>query len=134
MAIPLAISPRAGVTSRELDWDSSRAELRGFLGLLTPISINKACERVGIGRKHACLRANEEVRAIADWHFRYRESLRRRREDELKAKIGEFQEERLKDRYEGISAREIWSQLDREAQSVSGIFRHINLVLAKRPL
>lgn len=134
MTIPLATSPRAGITSRELDWASIRAELRGFLGLMTPISINEACERVGIGRKHAYLRANEEARAIADRHSRFRTSLRRRREDELKVKIGEILEKRLKDGYEGISAREIWSQLDSEAQSVSGIFGHINQVLANRPL
>ena len=134
MTIPLATSPRAGITSRELDWEAIRAKLQAMLALPIPISINEACERVGIGRKHAYLRANAEARAIADRHSRYRTSVRLEREADLKVRIGEILEERLAAGYEGMSAREIWARLDSEAQSVSGIFEHINQVLASKRL
>lgn len=134
MTIPLATSPRAGITSRELDWEAIRAKLQAMLALPVPISINEACERVGIGRKHAYLRANAKARAIADRHSRYRTSVRLEREADLKVRIGEILEERLAAGYEGMSAREIWARLGSEAQSISGIFGHINQVLASKRL
>lgn len=132
MTIPLATSPRAGIISRDLDWDAIRADLRALLVLPTPISINEACERVGIGRKHAYLRANREARAITDRYSRYRATVRQQREAKLQAQIGEILDERLAEGYEGMSARDIWSRLDNEAQSVSGIFGHINQVLSRK--
>lgn len=134
LTIPLTVSPRAGIVSRELDWGVIRAELRVLLTLPIPISINEACERVGIGRKHAYLRANTEARAITDRHSRYRASLREQREAKLQALIGDTLDERLADGYEGISARDIWSRLDHEAESVSGVFGHINEALNKKRL
>ena len=58
--------------------------------------------------------------------------MRLEREADLRMRIGEILEERLAAGYEGMSAREIWARLDSEAQSVSGIFGHINQVLASK--
>ena len=132
MVIPLEASPRAGIKSRELDWATIRANLLALLALPAPISINEACERVGVGRKHLYLRANMEARAIADRHSRYRASLRQERETDLQVQIGEILAERLADGYEGMSARDIWTRLDSEARSVSGIFGQINQVLTSK--
>lgn len=134
MSIPLATSPRTGIKSRMLDWTAICSELQAILALPVPISINEACERVGVGRKHLYLRANAEARAIADRHSRYRTTVRLQRETELRERISKILDERLTAGYEGMSARDIWAQLDTEAQSVSGIFGHISLVLTtKRP-
>jgi predicted DNA-binding transcriptional regulator AlpA len=132
MVIPLPDSPRAGIRSRELDWEAIRASLQAMLALPAPISINEACERVGVGRKHIYLRANTEARAIAFRHSRYRTSVKLQREALLETQIGEILDRRLEAGYEGMSARDIWAQLDTEAQSVSGIFTHINKVLTSR--
>ncbi len=130
--IALPESPRAGIQSRELDWEEIRASLRSMLELPTPLSINEAGKRVGIGRKHLYLRANAEARAIADRHRRYRAASKQQHVDELRAKIEMLLDERLEAGYEGISARDIWARLDTEAQSVNGIFHHINLVISSR--
>ncbi|AXE34654.1 TniQ family protein [Chromobacterium phragmitis] len=132
LSIALPESPRAGIQSRELDWEGIRASLREMLALPTPISINEAGERVGVGRKHLYLRANAEARAVADRHRRHRAATKQQRDDQLRAKIEALLDERLAAGYEGISARDIWAQLDAEAQSVCGIFNHISAVLSSR--
>jgi len=132
MVIPLPESPRAGIRSRELDWEAIRASLRAMLALPSPISINEACERVGVGRKHVYLRANTEARAIAFRHARFRATVKQQRYTRLQTQIGEILDERLAAGYEGLSARDVWAHLNTEAQSVSGIFSHINKVLASR--
>ena len=132
MVIPLPESPRAGIRSRELDWEAIRASLRAMLALPSPISINEACERVGVGRKHVYLRANTEARAIASRHSRYRTAVMLQRDERLRTQIGGILDERLAAGYDGISARDIWASLDTEAQSVSGIFSHINRVMTSR--
>lgn len=132
LSIALPESPRAGIQSRELDWQEIRASLRSMLELPTPISINEASKRVGVGRKHLYLRANAEARAIADRHRRYRAACKQQRVDELRTKIEKLLDERLEAGYEGISARDIWARLDTEAQSINGIFHHINLLISSR--
>jgi hypothetical protein len=97
-----------------------------------PISINEACERVGVGRKHVYLRANTEARAIAYRHSRYRAAVKQQRDARLQTQIGDILDARLAAGYAGVSARDIWAQMDTEAQSVSGIFSHINRVLTSR--
>ena len=131
LAFPLAPSPRAGIQSRELDWDAIRAELQAILELPVPISINEACERVGVGRKHLYLRVNMLARAVADRHSRYRTSMRQQREADFQAQMGEMLDARRAAGLEGMSARDVWEALDAEAQSVSGIFGHISQVLAR---
>lgn len=132
MVIPLPDSPRAGIRSRELDWEAIRASLRDILAFPLPISINEACERVGVGRKHVYLRANTEARAIAYRHSRYRAAIKQQRDARLQAQIGDILDARFAAGYAGVSARDIWASLDTEAQSVSGIFSHINRVLTSR--
>lgn len=132
MTIPLAPSARAGIVSRELDWDAIRAQLQALLALPDPISLRKACEQVGIGRKQAYLRANTEARAIANRYVCSRANLRQQNEARLHAQIAEILDERVAEGYEGMSARDIWSRLDSEAQCVSGIFGHINQVLGSK--
>lgn len=125
-------SPRAGITSRELDWDRIIADLQALLVLPVPISINEACERVGVGRKHLYLRANTLARAIADRHSRYRASLREQREADFQVKIGEMLDARRADGYDGVSARDVWESLGTEAQSVSGVFGLIRQVSGQK--
>lgn len=132
MTIPLGESPRAGIRSRALDWEAIRAELRAMLTLPTPISINDAAERVGVGRKHLYLRANAEARAIADRHSRHRSEVKRQRETHLRQQINEILDERQADGYVGMSARDVLARLDAEARAVPGVFGHIQAVLASR--
>jgi hypothetical protein len=132
MVIPLPESPRTGIRSRELDWDAIRASLRSMLDLPAPVSINEASHRVGVGRKHLYLRANAEARAVADRHRRSRASVKEQREEHLHEQISEVLEDRLAAGYEGMSARDIWKELDAEGRSVPSIFQHINTVLAAR--
>lgn len=115
LVIPLPESPRAGIRSRELDWDAIRASLRALLALPSPISINEACERVGVGRKHVYLRANTEARRIASRHSRYRTAVKQQRDERLQAQIAGILDERLAAGYDGMSARDIWARLDTEA-------------------
>lgn len=131
MAIPLAPSPRAGIRSRELDWERIRADLQAILELPIPISINEASERVGVGRKHLYLRMNTLARAIADRHSRYRTVLRQRREAEFQARIGEMLDNRRAAGLDGMSARDVWETLDEESQAISGVFGHINQVISR---
>ncbi|RJG05364.1 TetR family transcriptional regulator [Noviherbaspirillum cavernae] len=130
--MPLSESPRAGIRSRELDWDEIRTSLMKMLELPVPISINEACERVGVGRKHLYLRVNAEARAIADRYSRYRSEVRLQKEVRLREQIGEILDARLAAGYEGMSARDVWSQLDEQARSVESVFRHISVVMAER--
>lgn len=132
MPIELPESPRAGIKSRELDWDDIRAQLRAMLQEPQPVSVNEASERVGVDRKNLYLRANAEARAIADRYLRHRAARGEQRQTRLQSQIAEVLDERLAAGYEGMSARDIWHRLDTEAQSVPGIFRHITAVMDSR--
>ncbi|GGP23166.1 hypothetical protein GCM10010970_31660 [Silvimonas iriomotensis] len=132
LTLPMAESFRSGVRSRELDWEDIRSKLRVILDRAVPISINEAADEVGVGRKHLYLQANTEARAIGDRHRRYRAGCSNQRIADLRQKIGELLEERLAEGYAGISARDVWTALDVETRSVSGIFEHIAAVLAER--
>ncbi|MCB1887813.1 MAG: hypothetical protein KDH20_09420 [Rhodocyclaceae bacterium] len=103
-----------------------------MLQLPSPVSINEAAARVGVGRKHLYLRANDEARAIADRHRRHGSSVRQERELKLQTQIGEILDERLAAGAEGMSAREIWNQTGTEAKSVAHVFRHIRTVVDSR--
>lgn len=132
MSIELPESPRAGIKSRELDWDSIRVQLQVMLKEPEPVSVHEASERVGVDRKNLYLRANLETRVLADRYLRHRTSVGEQRQARLQAQIGDILDERLAAGYEGMSARDIWNQLDTEAQSVPGIFRHISQVVGSR--
>jgi hypothetical protein len=132
MSIELPESPRAGIKSRELDWDDIRAQLRAMLDEPQPVSVNEASERVGVDRKNLYLQANAEARAIADRYLRHRAARGEQRQTRLQSQIGEVLDERLAAGYEGMSARDIWHRLDTEAQSVPSIFRHIATVMDSR--
>jgi len=132
MSIELPESPRAGIKSRELDWDSIRAKLQAMLKEPVAVSVHEASERVGVDRKNLYLRANIETRALADRYLRHRASIGEQRQARLQAQIGDVLDERLAAGYEGMSARDIWNRLDTEAQSVPGIFRHISQVIGSR--
>lgn len=132
MSIELPESPRAGIKSRELDWDSIRAQLQTLLQEPEPVSVHEASERLGVDRKNLYLRANIETRALADRYQRHRASVGEQRQARLQAQIGDVLDERLAAGYEGMSARDIWNRLDTEAQSVPGIFRHISQVIDSR--
>lgn len=109
-----------------IPFGQSVRELRQAIGL----SQEAFADRCGLARSY--LRANEEVRALAGRYHRYRATHMRQREEYLQERIGELLEERLDTGYEGLSARDVWSQLGTEAKGISGVFQHINLVLAAR--
>lgn len=92
----------------------------------------EANERLGVDRKNLYLRANLEARALADRYQRHRAALGEQRQARLRTQIGQVLDERLAAGYSGMSARDIWNRIDTEAQSVSGIFRHISAVRDER--
>lgn len=130
--IPLPASPRAGIRSRERDWETLRSDLEAMRELAEPISVYEACRRLGIERKQAYLRLNAEARALADRYRRHRAGRVREREAELRAGIGAVLDERLDAGYAGVSAREVWERLGEEARGVGNVFRHIRAVRAER--
>ncbi|NMF99684.1 TniQ family protein [Aromatoleum toluolicum] len=132
MPIALPESPRAGIQSRALDWDAIRAQLREMLRAPQPVSVHEASERLGVDRKNLYLRANLEARALAERYQRHRAALGEQRQARLRTQIGQVLDERLAAGYAGMSARDIWNRIDTEAQSVSGIFRHISAVRDER--
>ncbi|KDC57254.1 TniQ family protein [Bordetella bronchiseptica] len=131
-AIELPKAYRAGIRSRELDWLEIQAQLRAMLKLPTPISINEACERVGVGRKHLYLKANAEARTITDRHSQYRARVRKQREDALVVRIGEVLDAKVAEGFAGLSARDVWERLDEEARSVESVFGLIRQVMETR--
>lgn len=132
VVIELPKAYRAGIRSRELDWLGIQAQLRAMLRLPTPISINEACKRVGVGRKHLYLRANVEARAITDRHSRYRARVRKQREDAFVARISEVLDTKVAVGFAGLSARDIWERLDEDARSVENVFGLIRQVMETR--
>ena len=130
--IELPKAYRAGIQSRKLNWQEIQAELRAMLKLPTPVSINEACRRLGVGRKHLYLRANAEARAITDRHTRYRSHVRKQREDDFMMRIGEVLDDRLAEGFKGLSARDIWERLDEESCSVGSVFGLIRQVMMQR--
>lgn len=132
LPIELSESPRAGIKSRELDWENIRAQLRAMLEEPEAVSVSQASERLGVDRKNLYLSANTEARALADRHVRHRAAIGDQRQARLHAQIAEVFDERMEAGYEGLSARDIWNRLDTEAQAVSSIFRHIGAVMASR--
>lgn len=132
LPMDLPESPRAGIKSRELDWDDIRAQLRAMLEEPEAVSVYKASERLGVDRKSLYLRANTETRALAERYGEHRTALGERGKTRLQAQIKQILDERLAGGYEGVSARDIWNQLDAESKSVSSIFRHIITVRDSR--
>lgn len=123
---------RAGIRSRVLDWPDIRRQLREMLQLSTPVSINEAGRMVGVGRKHLYLRANAQARAITARHTQYRAQIRKQREEQLVARIGEVLDDRLAQGFDGVSARNIWDKLDVESWSVESVFALIQQAIAQR--
>lgn len=125
LTLQLPASSHAGIQSRELDWDEIHRSLRALLDLPVPISINEACKRVGLERGQVYLRANTEARAIAERHRKYRAASKQQKAMLLEARVHALLEERLAAGYTGISARDVWEQLDDESRSVEGVFSMI---------
>lgn len=130
MPIPLQGSPRKGIKSRVLNWDAIRAQLCAILDEPMPISLGEACLRVGIDCKVLYQQANVEARAIADRLRRYQSLARQEREGRLREKIGELIQERRDAGYEGMSAREVWHQLEGGIKSVRHTYRFIGTAVA----
>ncbi len=129
-SMQLSASPRKGIQARELDWDAIRQQLQAMLEEETPITLAEACKRTGLDHKLLYLRANTEARAIADRYRRHQASSRKAKEARLQAQVGELIQERLNDGYEGISAREVWQQLDSDLKSVRHIYRQVAKAIA----
>ena len=132
MVLALPESPRAGIPSKELDWDVIRASLKAMIAAPEPVALHEACTQLGVSRKQLYLRANTEARILADRYRRHQASLTQRREERLHVQIGEVLDERLAAGYDGMSARDLWSRCDTEVQSVPSIFSHIRAVLNGR--
>lgn len=128
LPIPLPEAPRKGIPSRQLDWESIRAELREILKLPDPITLGEACQRVGVEYKQLYLRANKEAREIADRYRRHRMAVKARREVALHDQLGEILNERLMAGYEGMSARDVRNRIDEELKSVRNSFELIRQV------
>jgi transposase-like protein len=132
MALALPESPRAGIRSKELNWNAIRASLQEMLVAPEPVALHEACTRLGVSRKQLYLRANTEARAIADRYRRHQASQAQQREERVHVQIDEVLNERLSAGYDGMSARDLWSRCDTEIQSVSSVFSHIQAVLKGR--
>ncbi len=130
VVIPQLSSPRKGIKARALDWDAIRAQLREFLQAAQPISLGQACARVGVDYRHLYLRANVEARAIADRYMRFMASRRADREARLKEEVGGLLRERREAGYTGMSAREVWYQLEGDVKSVRYSYTHIRAAVA----
>lgn len=132
LLLALPESPRAGIRSRELDWDAIRGSLQVMIAAPEPVALHDACARLGVSRKQLYLRANTEARVIADRYRRHQSSLTQKREERLHAQIGELLDERLAAGYEGMSARELWSLGNTDVQSLPSVFKHIRTVRNSR--
>jgi len=129
-AMQLSASPRKGIQSRELDWDAIRQQLHLILAEEMPITLAEACQRTGVEHKLLYLRANTEARAIADRYRRHQAALKKDKEVRLQAQIGELIQGRLDAGYEGISAREVWQQLDGDLKTVRHTYRLVAKAIA----
>lgn len=129
-AMQLSMSPRKGIQSRELDWEAIRQQLHGILAEETPITLAEACLRTGVEHKLLYLRANTEARAIADRYRRHQAALKEDKEARLQAQVGELIRERLDAGYEGISAREVWQQLDGDLKTIRHTYRQVAKAIA----
>ena len=126
----LSTSPRKGIQSRELDWEAIRQQLHEILAEETPITLAEACQRTGVEHKLLYLRANTEARAIADRYRRHQAALKEAKEARLQAEVGELIRERLDAGYEGISAREVWQQLDGDLKTIRHTYRQVAKAIA----
>lgn len=129
-AMQLSTSPRKGIQSRELDWEAIRQQLHGILAEEVPITLAEACQRTGVEHKLLYLRANTEARAIADRYRRHQAALKEAKEARLQAEVGELIRERLDAGYEGISAREVWQQLDGDLKTIRHTYRQVAKAIA----
>ncbi len=129
-AMQLSTSPRKGIQSRELNWETIRQQLREILAEETPITLVEACQRTGVEHKLLYLRANTEARAIADRHRRHQAALKEDKEARLQVQVGELIRERLYAGYEGISAREVWQQLDGNLKTIRHTYRQVAKAIA----
>ena len=90
----------------------------------------EACQRTGVEHKLLYLRANTEARAIADRYRRHQAALKEGKEARLQAQVGELIQERLGAGYEGISAREVWQQLDGDLKTIRHTYRQVAKAIA----
>lgn len=132
LPIPLPEAPRKGIPSRQLDWESIRAELREILTLPEPITLGEACQRVGVEYKQLYLRANKEAREIADRYRLHRETLKIQRKTALYGQLGEILDERLQAGFGGMSARDVRNRIDEDLRSVRNSFVLIRQVREER--
>lgn len=130
LSMRLSASPRKGIQSRQLNWDGIRQQLRAMLEEETPITLAEACQRKGLDHKLLYLRANTEARAIADRYRRHQATSRKVKEAGLQAQVGKLIQERLSGGYEGISAREVWQQLDTDLKAVRHTYRQVAKAIA----
>lgn len=130
LSMQLPASPRKGIQSRALDWDALRQQLRAMLREETAITLADACQRIGVDHKLLYLRANTEARAIADRYRRHQAASREAKETRLRGQVDELIQERLGAGYEGISAREIWLNLDEDLKSVRHTYRQVAKAIA----
>lgn len=130
LSMQLSASPRRGIQSRQLNWDVIRQQLRAMLEEETPITLAEACQRTGLDHKLLYLRANTEARAIADRYRRHQATSRKVKEAGLQVQVGKLIQERLSEGYEGISAREVWQQLDPDLKSVRHTYRQVAKAIA----
>lgn len=130
LSMQLPTSPRKGIQSRELEWDTIRQQLRVMLVEKTPITLAEACQLVGVEYKQLYLRANTEARAIADRYRRHQAASRDAKKARLQVQVGELIQERLDAGYGGISAREIWQSLDSDLKSVRHTYRQVAKAIA----
>lgn len=130
LSMPLSASPRKGIQSRALDWDAIRRQLRAMLEEETPITLAEACQRTGLDHKQLYLRTNAETRAIADRYQRHQATKREERKARLQAQVGELIRERLDAGFEGMSARELWQNLDSDLKAVRHTYRQVAKAIA----
>jgi hypothetical protein len=129
-SMPLSASPRKGIQSRELDWDGIRQQLRAMLLEETPVTLAEACQRTGLDHKLLYLRANAEARAIVDRYQRHQAASRKAKEVRLQAQVGELIRERFDAGFEGMSAREVWQNLDSQLKTVRHTYRRVAKAIA----
>lgn len=130
LSMQLPTSPRKGIQSREFDWDAIRQQLRAMLEEEKPITLVEVCQRTGLDHKLLYLRANTEARAIVDRYRRHQAASRKAKEARFQAEVNELIRERLDTGYSGISARDVWLNLDKHVTAVRNTYREIAKAIA----
>lgn len=131
LSLQLPASSRQGVQSRKLDWSAIRVQLRAMLEEENPITLVEASQRTGVECKQLYLRATTEARAIVDRYRRNQAAKRITLESRLQAQVGQLIQDRRDEGYSGISAREVWQEVDADLRSVRHSYRVISTAVAK---